>query len=420
MSAGEAGAGPAGAAAPWRPRLRSLVPFFGLYVSFGAVFGFLAGGAPLILRARGVSLAEVGLLQAMNLPLGLTFLWAGTLDRTRLPLLPHRIGWIVAAQALSVLLLLGLAAAETAPLAALFALGTAICACTATMDVSLEALVVETVAPAERVLVSTAKFCGASAGGLVGAGLLAGSAERLGWSPVVLALAALAAVCVLPILLYPERRLRRPDAIVERPGGRLARLRAVGGHVLVLGAYFAALQAISGFNGLALVDLGLTLAEASLVSGTALPIINFGMSLAAGLLVRRYGTVPLVTVGAAGLALAGGAMAVALGLRLPSLAVGATLAGYLFSTALGVPVFNMLYRWAEGPRAATDYALLFGAAFFASMPVRVGGPALAGATGWAGFFALAVPVYVAAFWALRVAIRRSLAERPEPSATARP
>ena len=42
--------------------LRPLAPFFCLYVTFGATLGFLSGGAPLILRARGVELAEVGLL----------------------------------------------------------------------------------------------------------------------------------------------------------------------------------------------------------------------------------------------------------------------------------------------------------------------------------------------------------------------
>ena len=65
-----------------------LLPFLCLYVTFGTTLGFLISGAPLILRARGIDLAEVGFLQLINLPVGLTFLWAMLVDRLRLPHLP--------------------------------------------------------------------------------------------------------------------------------------------------------------------------------------------------------------------------------------------------------------------------------------------------------------------------------------------
>ena len=393
-------------------RLRPLLPFFGLYVSFGATFGFLTGGAPLILRARGVELAQVGLLQVMNLPLGLTFLWAVLVDRVRLPGLPHRVGWIAAMQGLAVALLAILAVNGDASLGLLFGLGTAICFCVATMDVSLEALVVETVAATDRVLVSSAKFCGASVGGVIGAGVLVGSFERIGWTAATAAVAILAAVAIPPILLYPERLLRRPEAVMEHGSGRLGHLRELGRHVLVLGLYFAALQAISGFNGFALQDAGLSLGEVGLVTGTVMPLLNLVMSALAAPLVRRVGTVRLITFGAAGLLVAATGTALALASGSGALAAAATLATYLCSTLLGVPVFNMLYRWAEGPRAAADYALLFGAAFFASMPVRIGGPAVAAAIGWAPFFGLAILFYGGAFLLLRSAVARTLATVP--------
>ncbi len=386
-----------------------LLPFCCLYVSFGTTLGFLGTGAPLILRVRGVDLAEVGLLQAINLPLGLTFLWATAIDRLRLPGLPHRLGWIVLMQALTVACLLGLAASEQAALPTLFAFGFATCVCVATMDVSLEALIVETVSPADRPAISSAKFCGVSLGGILGAGAIVGSYDRLGWVAAVAAVAVLAALSLLPILLYPERRRRCADAIVERPGGRLGRLRVLGGHVLALGLYFAALHAISGLNGLALVDLGLPLASVGLLTGTVGPVLNLVMALLSAVLVRRFGTVPLITALAAGMLAASAAMAVAAASGATEIAVAATIGCYACASGLGVPVFNMLYRWSEGPRAATDYALLFGAAFFASMPVRVGGPAVASAIGWAAFFALAVPLYAGAFLVLRRAIVRTLA-----------
>ncbi|WP_288581684.1 MFS transporter [uncultured Methylobacterium sp.] len=388
--------------------LRPLAPFFCLYVTFGATLGFLSGGAPLILRARGLDLAGVGLLQLINLPVGLTFLWAVLLDRVRLPFLGRRLGWIVAAQGLTVGLLILLSLGEHWPLGALLALAVAACACVATMDIALEALVVETVPAERRAFVASAKLCGASLGGILGVGVLVGSYDVLGWRAAVLACALLDALCLLPILAYPEARLQGAGGSRERNAGSLARLRALAGRIAALGAYFAAAYLIGGPNTLALLDLGVPLTRVGLLTGTVLPAVNLVMALMAGGLAARFGTVRLVVLGGAGVLAAGGLMAAACLLRSEGLAVAATILNFVFGGFLGVPVFNMIYRWSEGPRPATDYALLFGAAFFAAMPLRVAAPALAGWAGWPGYFAATLPLYAAALAWLAVTIARTL------------
>ncbi len=388
--------------------LRPLAPFFCLYVTFGATLGFLSGGAPLILRARGLDLAGVGLLQLINLPVGLTFLWAILLDRVRLPFLGRRLGWIVAAQGATVGLLVLLSLGEHWPLGALLALAVATCACVATMDIALEALVVETVPAERRAFVASAKLCGASLGGILGVGVLVGSYDVLGWRAAVLACALLDALCLLPILAYPEARLQGAGGDRERRTGSLARLRALAGRIAALGAYFAAAYLIGGPNTLALLDLGVPLTRVGLLTGTVLPAVNLVMALMAGGLAARFGTVRLVVVGGAGVLAAGGLMAAACLLRAEGLAVAATVLNFVFGGFLGVPVFNMIYRWSEGPRPATDYALLFGAAFFAAMPLRVAAPALAGWAGWPGYFAATLPLYAAALAWLAVTIARTL------------
>ncbi|KTS03461.1 MFS transporter [Methylobacterium radiotolerans] len=394
--------------------LRPLAPFFCLYVTFGATLGFLSGGAPLILRARGVELAEVGLLQLINLPVGLTFLWAPLLDRLRLPFLSHRIGWIAAAQAASVLLLAVLSLGETWPLLALLALAIAACACVATMDIALEALVVETVPAGRRAFVASAKLCGASLGGILGVGVLVGSYDSLGWRGAVLACAALDALCLLPILGYREAPPRGAGGAAgtgagpERWSGSLARLRRLAGRVLVLGAYFAASYLVAGPNTLALLDLSVPLGQVGTLTGTVLPAVNLVMALAAGWLAARFGTVRLIAAGALGVLASGGLMVVACAGRMPDLGVAAAVLSFVAGGFLGVPVFNMIYRWAQGPKPATDYALLFGAAFFAAMPLRVAAPALAGWIGWPGYFAATLPLYAAAVAWLAVAVERTL------------
>lgn len=388
--------------------LRPLAPFFCLYVTFGATLGFLSGGAPLILRARGVDLAEVGLLQLINLPVGLTFLWAPVLDRIRLPLLTHRLGWIAAAQALAVAILIALSFGEFWPLPALLALAIAVCACVATMDIALEALVVETVPAAQRTVVASAKLCGASLGGILGVGVLVGSYDGLGWRGAVLACAALDLLCLLPILDYPEARRRGAGIQPDRGSGSLARLRLLGGRVLVLGAYFAASYLLAGPTTLALLDLGVPLTQVGFLTGTVLPAVNLIMALAAGGLAARFGTVRLIAAGALGVLASGGLMAIACAGGSAALGIAATLLNFFAGGFLGVPVFNMIYRWAQGPQPATDYALLFGAAFFAAMPLRVAAPALAGWIGWPGYFAATLPLYAAAVAWLAVAVGRTL------------
>lgn len=389
--------------------IAQLAPFFCLYVTFGTTLGFLISGAPLILRARGTDLAEVGFLQLINLPVGLTFLWAMLVDRFRLPRLPHRLGWIVLMQGATIALLLMLSRGETWPLPALFALAIAICFCVATMDIALEALVVETVGPERRPYVASAKLCGASLGGIVGAGVLIAEYDRLGWPGAVLAVAGLNLLCLLPMLRYPERALRRPSAEARRGALALGRLRELGGRVLVLGLYFAAMFALTGSNNLALLDLGVPLGEVGLVTGGLSSGINLVMALISGILVRRVGTLPLITVSALGVAGSGGLMLWATAAGWPSLGIAAAILGILCGGGLGVPVFNMICRWAQGPQPATDYALLFGAAFFAALPLRVGAPALAQTVGWPAYFALAVPLYGLAVLLLRRAIARTLA-----------
>jgi MFS family permease len=392
----------------WLSWAAQLAPFFCLYVTFGTTLGFLISGAPLILRARGIDLAEVGFLQLINLPVGLTFLWAVPVDRIRLPRLPHRLGWIVLMQGSAIALLLILSRGEAWPLPLLFGLALATCFCVATMDIALEALVVETVGPERRPYVASAKLCGASLGGIFGAGLLIAEYDRIGWHGAVLAVAVLNGLCLLPMLRYPERALRRISAEAQRGALALGRLRLLAGRVLVLGLYFAAMFALTGSNNLALIDLGVPLAEVGLVTGGLSSGINLVMALVSGVLVRRVGTLPLITVSAAGVAASGLLMLWASATAAPNLGLAASILGILCGGGLGVPVFNMIYRWAQGPQPATDYALLFGAAFFAAMPLRVGAPALAGAVGWPVYFALAVPLYGLAVLLLRGAIARTL------------
>ncbi|EGP43192.1 major facilitator transporter [Achromobacter insuavis AXX-A] len=149
---------------PWA-RLAAIAA---LYVSLGAVLGFVQGGIGPILRGKGHTLASMAPVFALYLPFGVTFLWAPLVDRWRLPWLGRRSGWIVAAQGLAVLLVAAIALGGALPLAALFGLGLATTLAVATMDVALDAWTVEHIGAPHRGAASAAKVGGLSLGAVLG------------------------------------------------------------------------------------------------------------------------------------------------------------------------------------------------------------------------------------------------------------
>ena len=385
-----------------RPALRAaaLLPFACLSASFGATLGLIGSGAPLVFRAQGVPLAQIGLIQTIYLPIGLTFLWAGLVDRFQaVPRLPHRIGWIVAMQLATIVLMVALSTGTDWPIALLFALAIATSFTAATMDIALEALVVETVPANHRAAVTTAKLCGAAIGGMLGISLI--TVLPLSLSHALLVVAALDAIWLLQILRYREDK--RASVTIERR--TLARLRPILGHAALLGLYFAASTMLGDCDSLVLLDLHVSLPVVGILTGPCARTIQIVMTLAAGALALRFSADRLVLAMASGVAIAGSLMCVATSAALPTLGIAAMILNAICGAALGVPVFTMIYRWAQGTRAATDYAVLFGAAFLAALPARVGAAALAGALGWPLYFALCVPLYVVAFAALARSMR---------------
>ncbi|WP_343720465.1 MFS transporter, partial [Achromobacter dolens] len=270
-------------AAPWA-RLAAIAA---LYVSLGAVLGFVQGGVGPIMRGKGHALTSMAPVFALYLPFGVTFLWAPLVDRWRLPWLGRRSGWIVAAQGLAVLLVAAIALGGALPLAALFGLGLAATLAVATMDVALDAWTVEHIADAHRGAASAAKVGGLSLGAVLGGGVLVGLFPRLGWEGALLLLAALMAFATLPAWRLPDHAA--PAAARQaRPGLRAAlRQPAMAGRLLRISLVTCALMALFNLNRLMLVDLGVPLARIGWVLGVAAPLANLAMALALPAALRR-------------------------------------------------------------------------------------------------------------------------------------
>ena len=165
--------------------------------------------------------------------------------------------------------------------------------------------------------------------------------------------------------------------------------------------------ALSGLNNLTLLDLGVPLREVGFVTGSLSPVINLVMAVVSGVLVRRVGTLRLITVSALGVIAGGGLMIASAAIGSATLAIAATILGIVGGGGLGVPVFNMIYRWAQGLAPPPITRSCSGRHSLPRCPCASPAPALAAHVGWPGYFTAAILFYTVAFAALRATIRRT-------------
>jgi predicted MFS family arabinose efflux permease len=202
-----------------------------LYLAQGLPYGFYTQALPLLLREQGVRVAYITAITAgLALPWAFKFLWAPWLDRSPWTRFGRRRTWILAMQAVSALLLVGLAAVDLAQAPTLVMLGIlAVNLAAATQDIATDGLAVTLVPPAERGLMNGLQVAGYRVGMVLAGGALLMVYGTLGWTGSLLALAGLTVLASLPILRATEPP-SPPPAATRSP------LQALGAYVQQPGA----------------------------------------------------------------------------------------------------------------------------------------------------------------------------------------
>jgi PAT family beta-lactamase induction signal transducer AmpG len=177
---------------------------------------------PVLLRAGGASLAQIGLLSTLSLPWALKFLWAPAVDR-----LGTRRRWIAASQLglAAVLLLMAWSGASIGP--AYFGLLLALVALSATQDVAVDAYTIEVMDRDELGPANGARVTAYRLGMIVAGGVLVAASAPLGWTAVLLVAAAVFLAAAGLSAFLPATRSERPEhgplleplrELVTRPG----------------------------------------------------------------------------------------------------------------------------------------------------------------------------------------------------------
>ena len=186
----------------------------------GFPFGLFNELVPVLLRAGGASLAQIGLLTTLSVPWALKFLWAPAVDR-----LGTRRRWIAGSQLglAVVLLLMAWSGASIGP--AYFGLLLALVALSATQDIAVDAYTIEVMGRDELGPANGARVTAYRVGMIVAGGVLVAASAPLGWTGVLLVAAAVFLAAAALSGFLPATRSERPahEALLEPLRELLAR-----------------------------------------------------------------------------------------------------------------------------------------------------------------------------------------------------
>lgn len=375
-----------------------------LYVGFGVLAALLQGGLPPVLRARGLSVAQIGWTFALYLPIGLSFLWAPLVDRIRLPFLSPRISWIVLAQLATVAGLIAVAMLEHAPMALLFGLGLLVAVAAATMDLALDALAVELTNAQRKPMAASLKLAALALGSMLGGGVFVAVLGRMGWQFTFLCMAALMLLSLVPMLGLVKQEGHHSAGSQSQEKHWFACLRQahMRRYLLLLVVCAGVIFPLSAFNRVMLVDIQVPMEHIAWLVGSLQPIGLMAIALLAMPLIRNLGHRAVLAL----LTLAG------------VLCAGLLIAGYLqgwqpvavvgtvgMSTVVGglmVVYSALILRWSEGPQAATNYAVLFCGTRLSGIVMSVLAGKLVATMSWPVFYGAGmVALIISSFWMLK-------------------
>lgn len=186
------------------------VLLFSLYWAQGLPVGFMTHALPVILRAQGVSLAQIGGFGLLMLPWSIKILWAPFVDGHGLSSFGHYRSWILPTQLLSVVILIVLsffpiqALDQPSYLLVFFTLLLLMNLTGATQDIGTDALAVHLLKGNQQHWGNTFQVIGSRLGFIVGGGVVLWCLDWLQWQTTFLMLAGIVFLNTLPILFYKE------------------------------------------------------------------------------------------------------------------------------------------------------------------------------------------------------------------------
>jgi PAT family beta-lactamase induction signal transducer AmpG len=192
-----------------------------LYFAEGVPFGFVYTTLSYYLRSRGVPLEEIGILSLLGLAWSLKVLWSPLADR-----FGSRAAWLVPAQILIVLSMLGLAHFAGGPVTlAFWVLVGVLCLASATQDLAVDAYTIDLLDTEELGMANGIRI-GAYRVGLIaaGGGVLILS-DVVGWSATFVGVAIIVAALALTVIAFSPFHQARPEVARAQAGKGFSQIK---------------------------------------------------------------------------------------------------------------------------------------------------------------------------------------------------
>lgn len=415
--------------------LRMLLFGFSAGLPFMLVFSTLTAW----LRDEGVSRTAIGFFAWVGITYSIKVLWAPVVDRVPLPLLTRglgqRRGWMLGAQIAIMAGLAGMALTDPlTQLTQLAILAVVVAFASATQDVTIDAFRIESDAVEYQAALAGTYVLGYRLALIAtGAGALF-IADFTGWTVAYLLMAAMVTIGMLAVAISPEpstpERLdieRDPLVIGFRQRTRLTGFTGDMGAwitgavvaplvdffrrhgwlavpiIALVGLYKASDLSMAAMANPLYLDLGFTLSQIGAVSGLFGVVMTIAGGLVGGVMVARYGLMPMMLIGAIGIAVTNLLFAWLATMEPVLWGLTMTITGDNFFVGFSATVF---IAWMSGlvsrRYTATQYALF---SSFMTLPGKLlGGPSgwIVDQAGYVFFFfyasALGIPAILLTIW----------------------
>jgi MFS family permease len=383
---------------------------FSLYIAQSIPMSFFSTVVPVIMRQEHYSLQSIGLLQLVKLPWIIKFLWAPVVDNGTRSLRDLR-RWIIGSELFyaAVILFIGCFSLQAdfklVVLLMLFAF-----VASATQDIAVDIYAILMLKPSERGLGNSMQSAGSFVGSVFGTGILLIAYHYLGWSVLMVLLAAFVAFAIFPMIFY-----RKPLPSHEVRAVRVSFLdifrffkqKGNGRWALVLVFYY------SGFIGILtmlkpyLVDLGYNVKQIGFMSGIFGTSVAAICALCAAWIVKRIGRQAAIFSFLA-VSLCASSFFWWMSLGVPSLmvvylAIALLWGGYGLSTVI---IYTISMDRVRCGYEGTDFTLQIVITHLSSLIFAVLSGQLAGKLGYSGLFAIEAVLSVVTGFILFVSSRK--------------